>query len=192
VPPRRRGLILALAALGIGASFPMVLLNHVSELYAYNSMPFVSMIADISLGSLCPFANTWRPKQVMGVMLVLLFASHIIAVKQKTSLMEENGTRATMLLDRIQPYAQKASQGSELLLVNPDAMSPEYSIFLMSGFNVLKEGESRINKVSNRNDIRVKIITERDFKGLQEDGQKALVLYLDGDSITVWNKSRAW
>jgi hypothetical protein len=185
----RHGLIFLLGAFGIGALFPMVLLNQVSELYAYNSMPFVSMIAGISLGTLFHFANTHRSKQMLAVTLVVLFASHIIAVNQKSSLMQENGARATMLLAGIQPYAQRLSKNGELLLLNPDDSRPEYSVFLMRGFNVLSDGLSRIKETSNRNDISVRIIEEKDLNAARHDGHDSVILYLDGDFIRVMGQS---
>jgi hypothetical protein len=44
------GILLFLVVLELVLYFPMVMLNHVSEVYAYNAMPFFAMFVGISLG----------------------------------------------------------------------------------------------------------------------------------------------
>ncbi|HJW29387.1 MAG TPA: hypothetical protein VJ508_09045, partial [Saprospiraceae bacterium] len=48
----RAGLILLISLLGIISFLPFVFLRHISELYVYNSMAFVSIIVGIGLGAL--------------------------------------------------------------------------------------------------------------------------------------------
>lgn len=182
---RQWGNLFALGILAIGALFPMAMLNHVSELYAYNAMPLFAMIVGIGLGALYERAMTPRSKQIVVAMLCLLFASHIVAVRMKASLMHENGTRAGILLNEIQPYARRVPPGGELVLVNPDDNRPEYSIFQMRGFNVFRNGVARIKEMANRPDIKVKIIAQEDLQPARYNTQQAVVLTLEGTSIRV-------
>ncbi len=182
---RRYVVVAVLGIFAIGALFPMVILNHVSELYAYNAMPFIAMIVGAGLGAVFEKAHTRRVKRLVLITVCALFASHIIAVQGKAALMRDNGERATLLLKRIEPYAQRVSPGGQLLLVNPDDDYPEYSIFLMRGFNVFRDGVSRIKRNANRADIAVKIIEQKDLQRTLSERQGAVVLHLYGDAVRV-------
>jgi len=184
---RRYSITLTVGAFGICALFPMVMMNHVSELYAYNSMPFVSMMAGVGLGTIFERSNTRWGKQAVAVMLLVLFVSHITAIQGKASFMVKNGAQATILLNGIQPYVQKVPADGELLLLNPYNHRPEYSVFLVRGFNVLKYGAWRIKKTSNRDDITVRIVEQKDFKQFSHRSD-ALILSLDGNAIKVYRE----
>jgi len=179
---RRSGLLLALVAFGIVAMFPMVMLNHISELYAYNLMPFVATIFGIGVGTLVQRASRgWRRVTIAAVLLLL--TGHVVAIRQKASMMRENGIRATVLLEKVRPYAEKTPAGGALMLVNSETQEPEYSVFLTRGFNVL--AASRVEQVARRDDITVKIIEESELRRPPPYASNTLFLYLTGDGLGV-------
>ena len=104
-----------------------------------------------------------------------------LLVDGKAALMEENGRRATALLNGIQPYAQKVPAGGALLLVNAKDGQPEYSVFLMNDFNVLNNGEARIRKTVGRDDITVRIVDEENLNAGDRDDRSVVVYFDDFD-----------
>src|SRR5581483_7879969 len=174
----------------LGSLFPMVLMNHISELYIYNSTPFFSILAGIGLGAALECLQARRyVASALGGGILLLFASHVAAVRDKALLMQENGERATMLLDRLAPYFDQVPQNGALLLVNPRSSHAEYTVYLMNGFNMLQFGEADIKKLHAREDIDLAIIDE---SGITRDRQRpdALILGLDADGLKLIEKPK--
>ncbi len=174
----------------LGSLFPMVLMNHISELYIYNSTPFFSILAGIGLGAALECLQARRyVASALGGGILLLFASHVAAVRDKALLMQENGERATMLLDRLAPYFDQVPQNGALLLVNPRSSHAEYAVYLMNGFNVLQFGEAGIKKLHAREDIDLAIIDE---SGIARARQRpdALILGLDADGLKLIAKPK--
>ena len=180
----RRGVMLLMAGLALLGLFPMVLMNHVSELYAYNSMPFVAVLVGIGLGQL------WlvlRPNRAGRAFLVLaacvLMGSHIVAVRSKARLMDYNGRRATALLQQVNSFADNAPLNGRLWLCNPSVEDVEYSVFHMSGFNVLRSAFS-VPHLWNRADLEIRVVSPAEMAGtsLPED---TLVLTLEGNNVVV-------
>jgi hypothetical protein len=143
------------------ALFPMVLLNHVSELHTYNAMPLASVLFGVGLGKCLDLP--WKSR-MMGTlingMVLLLFISQIAAVRSKARQMEENGERSTQLISQITPYLNNVPAEGKLLLLNPCDDWPEYSVFRMKGFNVLQWGTHRFNQIAGRKDFNVEILEE--------------------------------
>jgi len=147
--------------------FPMALFKHVSELYAYNSMPTISMLFGIGLvASSKGFIQTKFWKVVAITFIVLLCTSQVISIQQKAFLMKENGRRACSLLVQIIPYVHKVPANGILVLLNPENTNPEYSVLLMNDFDVLKYGTNIINNLSGRNDIHIWIVNEHEREKL--------------------------
>jgi hypothetical protein len=122
---------------------------------------------------------------IIAVSVVLLSTMNVLAIQSKAHLMNANGERSSLLLSRIIPYLEKIGKDDQLLLLDPTPDGVEYSVFLMSGFNVLDEGLNRINQLSRRADLRIKVISQSQIepKQLPHD---ALILELDratGDII---------
>jgi hypothetical protein len=179
---RYRAFLLCLVLFMIGL-LPMIMLNHVSELYLYNSMPFASALVGVGLGRCLELSRKNRAAHsaVIGLVL-LLFTSHIIGVERKALLMRRNGERADILLSQIQPFLRKVPVDGRLILLNPPGDELEYSIFLMNGFDVLSNGLHRLNQLAGRHDFAVQIVdrSKADRAALDE---RCLVLSL-GDGVT--------
>lgn len=188
----RFGMVCILGAFAVTCLFPMAMLNHVSELYVYNSMPFISILVGMSLGGL---VETGRPGKIrrgfLRALIGLLLVSHITAVRSKAAMMKSNGERAGRLLDQIVPYAYKVPENGSLFLLNPPGSGIIYSVFHLRGFNVLKGGVHRIKQLSGRNDMTIKIIYPPDVERLPPaHGRGRLILSLHGDTVGVYGEQR--
>ena len=101
----RRRLIVLFVFFATAALFPMVVLNHVSEAHAYNSMPFFCVLAGVGLGTVWAVLKGKRWRRIAFAALVVVFlAAHYGSTQSKTRLMVENGEQAAMLLSQIEPY----------------------------------------------------------------------------------------
>jgi hypothetical protein len=117
---------------------------------------------------------------------VLMFVSHIAAIRDKTSLMRKNGERAAMLIQQLGAYIDEVPPRGELLLLNPSTKQTEYAVYLMTGLKVLEFGESFIKKTYAREDITLRIIDESDFKeNIEQHKTTAMILGLTGDTLSL-------
>jgi len=183
----RRRLLGLVAIFAILSLFPAVLMNQVSELYLYNAMPFISVIAGTGLGKLIELTKTRSTKCFVVTAVGLLFMSHVAAIRTKTILMSHNGEMAATLLNAIQPHLQSIPRNGQLVLLNPVSHEVEYSVFRMNGFNVLDDGLGRVKQIAGRNDFDVRIVSE---SALQKDelSGDAVVLALDTETGGVYRK----
>jgi hypothetical protein len=186
----RKSIIVLMATFAIAALFPMAMLNHVSELYVYNSMPFLSILVGISLGEILKISYTDRIMQTtLLILLIFLAASHIIAIQDKIAFMQKNGERATALISQIGLYIDKVPRSGKLLLLNPSENVIEYSQFLLKGFNVVNYGKRMIKRIYGRDDITIKII-EQNHIDQSEHSKDALILTLTGDLIVIYQENQ--
>ncbi|MDP3947256.1 MAG: glycosyltransferase family 39 protein [bacterium] len=163
----RRGVMYLVGASSLAAFFPVAILNRVSELHAYNAMPFISIIIGAGLGELWYRSGASRSRRALLALFIgLLFASNIYAIQTKTLLMKQSGKQATNVLGALKSRAPDVPAGGELILVNPEKPDIEYSVFLLRGFNIL-ESPREIKRLINRSDITVKIIEAPDLKRIQ-------------------------
>jgi hypothetical protein len=160
---RRRGVAVFWIASAIVTLVPVVPLNHVSELYTYNAMPFVALLFGLAFGThLALAAGRKRRKLVVwGAALILLVGLGVFA-RQKIMMVKRNGEEATRLLKVVTKYVEMVPKNGELLLVNPPSDRPEYSVFAMNGFSVLDYAEQRIRRITNRPDISIQIVNSEE------------------------------
>ena len=175
----RSGVILLLGAFFVIGLFPNVLLNHVSELYVYNSMPVVCALYGIGLGRCLDQARSKRPVYyAFAAFIALVLASHVFAVEGKVSLMKNCGERSDALLSQIEPFLKDVPEGGRLILLDPCNDEPEYSVFLQKGFGVIRS-MPRLNQMAGRDDFAVEIV-DRCKVDEASYGADALLLILDG------------
>jgi hypothetical protein len=154
------------AALGLGllaacAGVPVVLLNRVSELYAYNMAPFWAVIVALALPALLTPRRPRLVRIVAAVLLLGVLASDVVAVNRKASQMAVNGHNAVMLMPQVVDFARQLPPGGTLLLWDrqePGALS--YSVFLMSPFMSIDLARNWVKHLAQRPDIDVKIVAE--------------------------------
>jgi hypothetical protein len=138
--------------------FPVIILNHISELYVYNMLPIMAYLLALSIESI--FSRKYR---VLSAMLILFLITGLlinsIAVRSKVNAMKINGDITQQMLQEIKPYLRENPSIDTLVLVNkPYNQKNEYSIFKRSGFRLFEDGEVIFKKISDRRDLKVKII----------------------------------
>lgn len=138
--------------------FPVVLMNHVSELYVYNAMPFVSVVFGMGLGGAVTGLSRRRAGSIVATTIVILaLLGNASAVRSKAVMMREAGTRAVDLVEEIVPFVREVPEGGRLILLNPPAAGTRYSIFLVGGFDCLRDGLGVLRRLSGREDLTVEI-----------------------------------
>lgn len=182
----RRGLLAAAGAFAALGLAPIAAMNKVSELYTYNSMPFVSVLAGAGIGTLIEASRTSTVRRWAIISLAgILAASHVTAVVAKTVLMRDTAQQSTRLLDAITPHLPDVPEGGQLMLLNPSSNRVEYSVFIMNGFNVLQAGLHRLNELWRGSPFYTRLVQESDVRR-GEYPADALVLSLDPDTGRVY------
>jgi hypothetical protein len=175
----------AIVGCGVLGLLPVVLLNKVSELYLYNSMPFVSMLVGAGLGKLVTDQRV-RPARVVTALLVAaLGVTHVLAVRSKVALMRDLGERSSVLLSQLDPYLDLVPANGLLLLVNPALGDVEYSVFTANGFNVLNTGFDRLYQLAGRHDFKILVRSRGELDETTELGTHVVALTLDPATNTV-------
>jgi hypothetical protein len=169
----RRALALWLVAAAIASLFPVYLLTHVSELYLYNAIPFLALALAIGFGGLWN-RGTWGRLAAVACT-GLLVGSQIYADQQKAQLMALNGRRAGAIMADIKGYLPTLPPDSRILLLNPPDRTPEYSVFLLKGFDVVDLGNLRIGPILGRPDVRVELIDESRGRNLERRKNRLLL-----------------
>jgi hypothetical protein len=154
------------AALGLGflaacAGVPVVLMNHVSELYAYNMAPFWAVLVALALPALLEPRRPRLVRIVTAVLLLGVLASDVVAVNRKASQMAVNGHNAVVLMPQVVDFARQLPPGGKMLLWDrqePGTLS--YSVFLMSPFMSVEWSGDWVKHLAHRPDISVKVVAE--------------------------------
>jgi uncharacterized membrane protein len=135
--------------------FVVIGLNHVGELYAYNSTPIFALYTAIGVTELW---NRSVPKyrSLLIILAVAVCAVHITSVRSKSALMRQQGEYASRIIPQIVPYAEKLPYQGELVCINT-SKEIEYSIFKRNDFNSIQDGLAEIYRRSRRHDIRIEI-----------------------------------
>jgi hypothetical protein len=178
---QRKGIAALLACCVLAALFPALLLGHVSELYVYNAYAYIALFIALALGALANRGYALRAAMLLCS--ILLLAGQVFANRQKASLMNANGEKAAALMASIAPYIQRLPQNGEVWLIREESAAPEYSIYVLSGLDVLEFGEDRLGPMNGRPDVNVKLVARRALQGLLSDGRQ-VVLELRNGSLT--------
>ena len=177
----RRALALWLVAAAIASLFPAYLLMHVSELYLYNAIPFLALALAIGFGGLWHRGLWGRLAAVSAA--GLLVCGQIYADRQKAELMAQNGRRAAAIYAGIDQYLPGMPPHSRILLVNPDNRTPEYSVFLLKGFDVVDLGNLRIGPIFGRPDVQVVLIDKSEAHHLEQRKDQLLLALAPGGGV---------
>ena len=165
---RKNKAVLLAFAFSILALFPAFLLNHVSELYVYNAMPFIALLVGAGFGLFAERSDVKLEKTIAVAVAIVVGASNIGAIASKTSLMWENGERAQVIITQLKHTIKTHPQCSCLYLVNPQCEMVEYSIFTYNGFHIVKNSLQYIKESTNREDLDIEIITSSEYANLDK------------------------
>ena len=160
------------------ALVPAILLEHVSELYAYNAAPYFALLVGLAIASL------WQKrKQALAIGLGLAIGCHIFADRQKAALMYANGKAAERLL--CPPSGNTSHQmpaGGEIILAESPVAEPRYSIYLLHGLDVLAIGCWRFGAIFGRPDVAVTLMPM----------EEALTIAAGQDSVDAGTQKRSF
>jgi hypothetical protein len=182
-----RMLSIWLFSAAVASLFPAYLLTHVSELYLYNAIPFLSLLLGIAFGALWKRDALARAAAVFAA--ALLLSGQVYADRQKTKLMAANGRRAAAIYMGINRHLPDLPQHSRVLLVNPDDRKPEYSVFLLKGFDVVDLGNLQIGPIFGRPDIRVELIDESNAREIEQRKDQLLLAPAPGGGVQLYNRA---
>jgi hypothetical protein len=174
-----------LGVLGLLSVFPAVFLNHVSELYDYNALPFLSLL--LAAGWTLAIERTGSRKVIsrtLQVLLALTLAGNVASLELKTALMVQNGERADRILQQLGQVSSRVPAGGTLLLINPSASTPSYSVFLINGFDLIKGARQEVERVSGRSDFSVKILEPGQPMGTGKASEVKVTL--SGDRVVTY------
>ncbi|MDP4220125.1 MAG: hypothetical protein Q8896_06780 [Bacteroidota bacterium] len=151
----RKKLALGLVVLLFFSWFPAILLNHIGELYAYNSIFLIGALFGIAF----EYYRTSFSKRpvILGVSLLMIIVAftNYSGVEEKASSMKEQGDRAAIFLPQLISLAQKMPQNEWMYLAGPKDTSFYYSMFRIQGFRVSALSDSVVRFFSGRPDVRV-------------------------------------
>ncbi|MFA5145953.1 MAG: hypothetical protein WC515_01025 [Candidatus Omnitrophota bacterium] len=164
---KNKAMLAAIGIISVMALFPTFLILHVSEMYTYSAMPYVSILAGIGAGKAIESA-TGKNRRVLlaSIVLIILVMMSVqaIAVRNKAVLMKKSGEESARVVRQIEPWLSKIPENGELVLVNPETREREYSLFYLKGFNVIAYGAHDIlHQKAGRGDFGVSIIEEKEL-----------------------------
>ena len=176
-PRRRRGFAwLAGAALVVG---PLLPLNHVSELYAYAMMPMLALAFGIA-------AEGWQDR-ARGIarpawvtFLIGLAILHGAAIVDKAEMMKRNGTEATRLMARVEPWVARVPEHGELRLVQPDSLARRYLVYRLNGFRPIEFRRAVAAGPPRPADMQFEILTESEARQHPATAPAVVLEWRDG------------
>ncbi len=177
---KRKIVVVWLLGCSLAALFPVFLLQHVSELYFYNAVPFVALLFSIALGSL--WDKGPRARAGVAACTLLLIGGQIQACLQKSSLMYGNGRRAAAVIADLVPRIRSLPENGRIILVQPPRERLKYSVYVLDGFDILEFGVGRIGAIFGRPDVQVSIAEEAQARRPLLDAD-AMKLTLVGDAL---------
>jgi hypothetical protein len=162
---------------------PILPLNHVSELYAYQAMPFMAVAFGIAVATGWELLGRRGPRMALAVALALLGTLHVSAVREKLRLAVANGERAARLLASIEPWVARVPAGGTLALVTPDSLPKGYSVFHLSGYAPLRFAEGWLQERHGRPDLRLWVGRRAALADTLAAAPGTIVLEWRGDSV---------
>lgn len=178
-----RTVIVATLVLFPFSMIPMMFLNHVGELYSYNSLPLVALLVGISLYALRHSFTSHRSIVVLLAGFAVVLVVHLSALQRKADGMKENARLAALYLPQIMPIMASMPQHGRLVLLNTASPRAEYSIIYQRGFSVFRFGTPIFQERTGRFDIKVEVCEPDTVR--METLRGATVLTLKNDTSVV-------
>lgn len=176
----RKGVVAWLLGCSLAALFPAFVLQHVSELYFYNAVPFVALLFSLAVGTL--WNRGLLARAGVAVCTFLLIGGQVFACLQKATLMKDNGRRAAAIIADLVPRIRSLPQGGRIILVQPPGKRLKYSVYVLEAFDVLEFGAGRMGSIFGRPDVLVSIAEA----GTALPDSHTVMLTLDGGVLRDW------
>jgi hypothetical protein len=186
---KQRPVLLTLVMFAVIAVLPVVLLNNVNEVYAYNSMPFVSVVAGAALTGLAPVYRA-RPGRwaLWAGFVVLVLACNVIATESKILDASKTSGRATAVIDALVEHSRTLPKDGTIVLVDESGERTEYWRYVPRGLDVFWTRTARwiIAKRTGRDDINLQRTSKEGLAGVEADcGTDCVILVFDGERLSV-------
>lgn len=178
---RDRSTLLLVSILTAGSLFPMVLMMRVSELYVYNTTPFLALLVGAGLATVVSTLSSFWMRGAAIALVVGFVTGQVSAIWTKAAYMGENGARADRLVSQLVPLIPLVPKGGRMVLINPPLRRTQFSLYIMDYFHVLQDGQAILNRLGNRDDWKM-LIVEKDSP-LAAPSADAIRLTLDGDRV---------
>jgi hypothetical protein len=159
----RRQFILILLGFAFLSLVPAVFLNHVSESYLYNALPYLMVV----FGFIVEYYWNAAPRRVaiaFALVLAVAFVTNISGSMEKTSALAEESSRAQVLMPQIYPIVSALPRNGRLYLVNPVTEEFEYSVFAMKGFGPVKYADPWIERYTRRPDVQMYVLDSLEYR----------------------------
>ncbi len=154
-----RRVIIGLIVCTICSWFPAVFLNHVGELYLYNTVPFVAALIAFSFEAYLPERGQAISAITAAVVGIYCVASvtNAMGIDDKARSMKIAGDRAEVFLPQLFALAPAVPHGYTMFLVNPPGKEFEYSIFAIKRFRVSTYTRDIVRFVIHRPDLEIDV-----------------------------------
>ncbi len=153
----KREIAFYMLGLAILSVVPAIFLNHVSEVYLYNALPYFTVAFGIAIEYYWERAG--QGIRIAFAMLLLgAFAANIYGAARKTAALAEESHRAQVLMAQMYPIISALPPNGTLYLVNPVTHEFEYSVFAMKGFGPVKYADPWILYHTRRPDIKLFVL----------------------------------
>ena len=183
---RSRNTALGLAAATIVVCFPNALMNHVSELYAYNCLPFIAILLGSGAAWLIRRREVKWQSMTGLVLVVAVLVSNAFSAHSKAELMSESGSRAQTVFNELCAFVKEAEPGATIGLVNTHDR-PSYSVFVLSPFELVsKVSRNEVRAATGRTDVTLIWLEIQDVQGRVPADVRCteFVAYVDGCIVT--------
>jgi hypothetical protein len=156
-------LILSILGFALFAVTPAIFLNHVSEVYLYNALPYVAVAFGFAMEYYWT-ESTRASRIAFSVLLTVAFVANIVGSVQKTASLAEESSRSEIIMNQLYPIIPKLPNNGRLYLVNPVTKEFEYSVFAMKGLNVVKYADPWILRHTARPDVKLYVLDSEEYR----------------------------
>ncbi len=160
--PKRR-LIVTVLCFGLLSLIPALFLNHVSESYLYNALPYLM----VALGFAIDYYRTQASASIrfsFAILLLIALVANVAGDIQKTNAMAEESSRSQIIMDQLYPIIPKLPPNGVLYLVNPVTHEFEYSVFAMKGLRVVEFADPWIVRHTHRPDVSMFVLDSAEYR----------------------------
>jgi len=160
-------------------STPVIVLNHVSELYTYTLLPFVGLIAGAAFGRGIRIEKGATRGFLIGLLAILLVAQSVSSV-YKANQLHRNGEISRSLFLDLEEHVVHAPQYSTFRLCADEIVPDRYSSFIMGPLDTVFGGLRSVLDYYGRSDLRLHPTTRCDDAPEPYDPDLEVRLWFDG------------
>jgi len=133
---------LVLILLMVISYFPTALMHHVSEVYGYNSMPFLCIMYAIGLDYWLNRSKNNKRSVCLAVLSVIILLN-VASLERKAMLLNNNANTAQNLIAQLKVILKEQPPGTQVFLINTekDELRYSYGNFHMTAAETLQYAE---------------------------------------------------